>query len=562
MKCLVNFITRRKNGNISTKTKEIEADTIGIGRATDQEIFLSDLRIAYKHARIVLFDDEYFIKSRALSGIKVDNSITSSVKLEIGVKVLIGNYQLTVIENSQYDLAVEIEQVSTTDTQDEELKIESKLDLNHTKLNKRTLSWIGFSIVFILFFIIPLLTSLFEPAKEISKKIPVIPSDISWKSGSLASVHHFFKDDCKTCHEKAFIQVEDQSCTQCHKDTHEHAADDLMVTENVNEIQCQNCHKEHNGKEGMIMASTDNFCSDCHINLKDTLGDQTQLLDVSDFGNDHPEFRVSIPVIKFGQQTVNRISLTDTEKLKEKNALIFSHKAHLNPDKPEKFVELTNNGTDKMVCADCHRPDSGGKAMQAFTFENQCQSCHQLVAGTKENPLNLPHEATTEVFYYIQQYYKALALEGGVPDQRAPASVRGRRRPGQSISPQERLEALEWADKKSNEVALDIFNYTLCKTCHQINYSENSTPPWNIKDFKVPDVWMPNANFDHGKHTTMECVDCHNVNDSENGSDVLMPAIASCQTCHSGAHDDDLLATGCIDCHSFHIGENLLGTEK
>ena len=74
MKCLVNFITRRKNGNISTKSKEIEASSLRIGRATDQEIFLSDLRIAYNHAEIVLLDGDYFIKSHALSGIKVNNT--------------------------------------------------------------------------------------------------------------------------------------------------------------------------------------------------------------------------------------------------------------------------------------------------------------------------------------------------------------------------------------------------------------------------------------------------------------------------------------------------------
>ncbi len=558
MKCLVNYITRRKNGNISTKSKEVDANSIGIGRATDQEIFLSDLRIAYKHAEIVLLEGKYYIKSLALSGIRLNNAITSSVLLTPGVVVQIGNYELKVIEKPGYDLVVELEQVTTSEVLNDQIKLESKLDLNQTKLNKRLLSWIGFATIFVLFFILPLSSSLFQPIKDISSKIPLIPTDAAWKSGSMASVHHFFKNDCRSCHQDAFVQVKDEACTSCHKDTHIHANDNLMVNQNLNNIACQDCHKEHNGTDGMIMPSSNNFCSDCHADLKETLADKTKLLDASDFGDDHPEFRASIPYSKFGKKRFSRISMDNTEKLKEKNAVVFSHKAHLQPYFPARFKELTKNGAEKMACMDCHVPDSGGKRMIPINFEDNCESCHKLEIGKKQARLKLPHEATTEVYYYIEQYYKSLALDGGITDTETPTGLRTRRRAGQAISSEERLVALNWASKKSKQVAEEIFNYTLCKTCHIVTSSENATPPWNISAVYTPDLWFPKANFTHSKHTTMECLDCHNVEQSEVGEDVLMPKIADCRSCHAGAHNDELLASGCIDCHSFHIGKELL----
>ena len=56
----------------------------------------------------------------------------------------------------------------------------------------------------------------------------------------------------------------------------------------------------------------------------------------------------------------------------------------------------------------------------------------------------------------------------------------------------------------------------------------------------------------------MDCEDCHSVKTSEEGSDVLLPNIESCRECHGGADDNSRLASTCVDCHGFHIGDGLL----
>jgi uncharacterized paraquat-inducible protein A len=63
------------------------------------------------------------------------------------------------------------------------------------------------------------------------------------------------------------------------------------------------------------------------------------------------------------------------------------------------------------------------------------------------------------------------------------------------------------------------------------------------------DRWMPQARFDHAKHTSVKCDDCHHATQSRETADVLMPAKANCVTCHSPAGK---VVAECITCHTYH----------
>jgi len=65
----------------------------------------------------------------------------------------------------------------------------------------------------------------------------------------------------------------------------------------------------------------------------------------------------------------------------------------------------------------------------------------------------------------------------------------------------------------------------------------------------IPDRWMIRGQFDHGKHFKVACVKCHQVEQSRETSDVLLPAKASCAECHSPAGG---VANSCSTCHSYH----------
>ena len=63
------------------------------------------------------------------------------------------------------------------------------------------------------------------------------------------------------------------------------------------------------------------------------------------------------------------------------------------------------------------------------------------------------------------------------------------------------------------------------------------------------DRWMPHAQFNHAKHTNVSCETCHNALASRETSDILMPAKATCTSCHSPAGK---VVSDCITCHTYH----------
>jgi hypothetical protein len=77
---------------------------------------------------------------------------------------------------------------------------------------------------------------------------------------------------------------------------------------------------------------------------------------------------------------------------------------------------------------------------------------------------------------------------------------------------------------------------------------------WSIADLHVPDTWMPKARFDHEKHLTFKCADCHeSVAKSKKSGDVALPDIASCRLCHTGSKPaTNKVVSTCIACHGFH----------
>jgi hypothetical protein len=63
--------------------------------------------------------------------------------------------------------------------------------------------------------------------------------------------------------------------------------------------------------------------------------------------------------------------------------------------------------------------------------------------------------------------------------------------------------------------------------------------------------WMPHAKFDHDAHRGFSCVSCHaNAITSTEESDVLLPGIETCKTCH--APGPDHVESQCSECHTYH----------
>jgi predicted CXXCH cytochrome family protein len=75
------------------------------------------------------------------------------------------------------------------------------------------------------------------------------------------------------------------------------------------------------------------------------------------------------------------------------------------------------------------------------------------------------------------------------------------------------------------------------------------------------------ARFDHAKHAPVECGNCHDARQSQSSSDVLVPGIGKCITCHGSESAAYKAQSTCTSCHVFHRQElgpmrQIVETEK
>jgi hypothetical protein len=159
----------------------------------------------------------------------------------------------------------------------------------------------------------------------------------------------------------------------------------------------------------------------------------------------------------------------------------------------------------------------------------------------------------------INDYYTARAALGRPLALEATPSIR--QRPGegtaqappqpapQAVGPDPREVARMVADQKLD----DVFGRQLCGGCHEVLApAASASGQWEVLPVRVASLWMPKALFNHAAHQTTPCTDCHHARESKLSSDVLMPVIAECRTCHQGEHATTALPSTCIMCHVYH----------
>lgn len=552
MQCKVSFITRKTKGGITRKDEVLSGEVLRLGRSTDNEIYLSDFRVSLHHATLHDRQGNYHIEAEAGADLRINGAISQSSRLKVGDVIAVGPYDITVCSpDSGDDLQLDIELARPIGDDLQRLRKQSVTSLAAAGLNKRRWSWIFFILFGGLFLALPITAFFIQPVHEALSSSPVT-ADVAWKSGDYAAAHAFFGNDCKTCHQSAFVTVRDTACVACHTQTAAHADPEKFDMPKLNETRCASCHKEHNGKHALVRHDEE-LCGDCHRDLA-TQAD-TKLKNASDFGHHHAEF--SATMFRFDAQarefSATRVALDDKPSLVETSNLKFNHLKHLDPegvDSPD-----APNGKKVMVCADCHHPDAGGLGMQAINMERDCAACHKLEFEPDNPQRVVPHGNLDHVLYTLTEYYGNLALLGGYNDPKAPRVVRNRRRPGEKLTTAERKEAFDWAADKALTVGEDLFEGRVCSTCHEVTRVRQDYPPkWDIAPVRIANHWLPKARFTHKKHETMDCADCHTAARSEESGDVLIPGIENCRECHAGTEAvTNRLESTCVDCHGFHI---------
>ena len=563
---MMQFLLRQviqDQGQKLLQDTELAADVITIGSAPDQLIQLRGGAIARRHALL-----QYKGGKLTLSCVDKGASVliagerVSKAELAIGDEVFFETHRLKVTAApAGFDVACEL----AIDDELQEHAFESAYvtDLSQTALAKRAPAYLLSLLVILLAFAYPFSAYVLRDTASPDPVSQAGPhhGDIFWSSGPLLPAHQVeIGDDCSACHKKAFQQVPNNACVECHQGTNDHYSELAVNHIAMGVSQCQACHKEHNEPEMMIVNS-DKLCVDCHqSSLKDIPGSEPVAAVKGFDTSSHPEFKLNylLPtMIKkgtgFGVDWLNKRHPFGSSRQEASN-LKFPHDVHLDIDK----VQTANTG-EGMVCKDCHSLKSDKEHFQPIAMEQHCSACHDLTFDSEQPGRQLPHGNPREVVQTIEEHFVKVYAD---PEFKDNNQGRKRRRPGQ----QERMQncnasAFECGMERAVQEANTQFNQRGCVTCHEVsdNKSDDIYARWQVLPVKITSDWYVSATFDHASHLTQRgqsevevCSSCHDAKASHVSSDVMIPGMKNCLQCHGDVAAQQKVIVNCVSCHAFH----------
>jgi hypothetical protein len=268
--------------------------------------------------------------------------------------------------------------------------------------------------------------------------------------------------------------------------------------------------------------------------LKTAEGHPAVAQHITNFNQDHPEF-----------------AALRAEK-SDPGTIAFNHAVHLKP------IEGPAKKRVQLDCSDCHRIGADQNGVWRFaaatfspsaktgdsaymvppTYAGSCAGCHDLRFDPNIAE-SAPHDSPEAVQAYLQKIYSA------------------RNRIETRIVPARLIPAMAHKDAHTPTEHIAIAERLLwgktCKECHEVDFAPGGALP-TIAPSQITRVWLPKSKFSHAPHRSFSCESCHErVIDSVQTSEVLVPSISTCQTCHngdpqSGARSDNR----CFECHEYH----------
>jgi hypothetical protein len=212
-------------------------------------------------------------------------------------------------------------------------------------------------------------------------------------------------------------------------------------------------------------------------------------------------------------------------------------------------------------------------------FEDACAGCH-LLTFDKRLDEGVPHDTPQVVHeYLVKRFAKYIATH--------PSELRQIQNPERTLAGRGQssttrvLTGIQWVAEQV-AVAEELLWHKTCAQCHSISGStlqdvriarwDETRTPYSKKPTvslsgleavadesslakvapaKLTRQWLPHSRFDHDAHTGFSCVGCHqNALKSTESSDLLIPGIAVCQTCHSPG--PGYAEARCSECHTYH----------
>jgi hypothetical protein len=433
-------------------------------------------------------------------------------------------------------------------------KLAQRIDLNYFKrptLQKRARFWLSI--------LLPLLALLWIGARTFSKDSRV------YSSGHMSEPHAVLEKECAACHiQQAGVfsaKATDTACLACHDGPVHHVT--TMKTP-----ECADCHTEHRGRVNISAASSQS-CAGCHSQIHNGVPSKQFAPGIRTFRDGHSEFFA--------------LRWTGGAPPRDPGTIKLNHSIHMN------LIRRGPNGPMvQLECSDCHRPTavpapaaysdenyvgakvsytegqtptrfaqdmlaplnraSGRELMVPVKFATSCASCHLLTFDKRFNE-GVPHDTPEVVDAFLSKKFTVYIATH-------PAELREVRDPsrdltGKVLQPEVHFyNSNEWVAAKLRDAEELLWRKT-CNQCHTLTtgLKQNHLPA--IAESMTTVRWLPHAKFDHDAHRGFSCVSCHEkALKSTDSSDVLIPGIKNCQTCH--APGPGYAESRCFECHTYH----------
>jgi hypothetical protein len=404
----------------------------------------------------------------------------------------------------------------------------------------------------------------------------------TFQAAPVANVHSSFGTDCASCHDQAWgpalrltslsdvhRSVSDLACQECHRAAR-HASIELT------EPACAACHQEHRPEKRLVDVA-DSACVRCHRDLTEAgvseVSFAPKILQFETGAGSHPEFsffRQDAKLLGPQHQAGKVARFIDqgqgAGRWLDRGGLKFNHKVHLDP---AGVLNAAREPT-KLSCSDCHVSEPDSRFMAPIAYEQHCAKCHPLSAAA---PLaivgNLPHSTIEEVRGTVRERLARQMEESAsrMSEKQSDARLPRLPHPARITADQDRQlsRQMELAD----HAIFGLEAKGMCRKCHHVvergnqwhvllenpDVSDAQTMASRLTEADmVPARWMHHATFNHNSHRAVKCSECHQADNSTATTDILLPSIAVCRTCHGdgGLAPSMRVRADCVLCHTYH----------
>lgn len=599
MSIVLRQITKRATGGEIVRERELADGAVRIGRGADCEVRIADLAVSLHHATLSLDGGKMRVDATGDQPFGVNGKFVHSatVKPSDNAVLTFGDHRLAVGGDGGRIVLTLTKVEAETEAHGAPDADATGFAPKRQILSKRRLAWAGFAGIALLCLIVPVL--FFTGALDGKLLHPKIDTDAQWSSGPLSKAHAFLEDDCQACHTQAFVAVRDETCKACHSGAQtpamlqqtnarvraggspenasliaDHAPPSRLMwatptprnwgsqviafarkTFNRPEQSCETCHVEHVGnplvdppRAKPTLQETET-CTGCHTDLDQRLKN-TPLRNAPSWPR-HPELTPRITMSAEPLQ-VRRVSMADRPR--ENNGLTFPHALHASAGGSVARMAQTlgkSGAGGALDCASCHAPDTSGAGFKPVEMESACSSCHSLGFATARGMRQMPHGDVSRLVSFLSSSGPPVTgARGQTP----------RRRPGEAVAARSGGGGSGLSAVQRMRGAFSPGGS--CYDCHTVSSGDAG---YAIGAVHLADAWLTRGAFDHrtkehrlDRNGQPNCAACHDAGRSDDARDVMLPRLATCQTCHGKPETAVTSATtvsapaNCSTCHSYH----------